>query len=675
LGALIYQTDSSTGERSTTINPDLPELLGRFAYYLDNPTNSPSFARGTLYDNIYKKWLFDYVVKDTSNPNKAAVFTIGGKDTYQLLPDRQSTADLFAKIRASFISLGDDSFHIYIGLYLFAAWFFLVDSVDTTIFPNFTDRVFSDRVRRYVATQCLDWKWTSWPPTEIKINPDWIRDSSTSQYTTNFLRQFKVYNFSLTTMKFTSNLRNTGAIFKVPPHLVTDFNKNAERNVDFEFITFFRKLLSNVLKEEFLHLSKEIGLGVAGLLGDFGLYAVGDGGTTLGFFGAPDFGLSFFDYDGDKSVKTAFYYTKRVREVTVWPGGGGPSSIFLVQWGANGTGSNVSVTVGTRTTPNAIGIKSATDAYLQSVAGAPDFTYDRSTGLLTFKNRTSEKIVFTYNSVGVDEIVFFTFGFGKLSTITTIPDPDPRLRIDYLFLDNEFAIPMSAVLAFWTAAPQETSLEALVLKMRGEPNFEIVSSISGGGIGVRVDMNGPDEFSSDLVPADDQTDNQVSNAVAFGNQGLRYAYGEALWTTRGGGAPGLLNLCTEGYASPLRCTWSTWAPFQLNTQPEFGGRRKADDLQTDIGDCLRPSLGLGPSYNTALSAFRAFGILEAMVRRLQDCADDLTPSQLTIAERDAIKDKLDVFLNTQARCVLLQVGLDRVAGVTIDYAMFRKYAY
>ncbi|HXI23452.1 MAG TPA: hypothetical protein VNG71_06220, partial [Pyrinomonadaceae bacterium] len=71
----------------------------------------------------------------------------------------------------------------------------------------------------------------------------------------------------------------------------------------------------------------------------------------------------------------------------------------------------------------------------------------------------------------------------------------------------------------------------------------------------------------------------------------------------------------------------------------------------------------------------AFGILEAIVRRLQDCADDLTPTQLSATQRDAIKNKLDSFLDTQASCWLMQVGLDREAGVKIDYNMFRKYAY
>ncbi|HXI23841.1 MAG TPA: hypothetical protein VNG71_08190, partial [Pyrinomonadaceae bacterium] len=591
IGALTYKTNPSTDERSDTVNPDLPKILARFAYYLDKE------AHGTIYKRVYNQWLFDYLVKDATNPTVAATVEIDGNNTYEMLSDRQNTTDLFVKIRDSFSSMGVNEYLVYIGLYLFAAWFFLVDSVDSGLFPGIlSDRVFSNRVRRYLATQCLDWTWTG-KSKAVKVNRNFVLEAGTANYTLQFVRQAKVDAYELDVMTGATNLGDIKTIFGVPAELVKEF-----RAADNDFITFFRGLLVKILREEFLSLLREIDPQLPGKLQDFGFYAVGNGTSTVGLFGAPPLGISFFDYEIDNPISTHRYRPLQKREVTLWRGGGtAPPTIFLAQFGSNADTPLQAVWVTIGKNKSLEGIKAVkADQFLKSLT-TTDYFYNSSTGLLTFKKAT-DKIVLTYDTGG-DEVAFFTFSFFA-STSSTVPppSPDPRLRIDHLFLDNEFAIPVSSVLAFWISQSEQAALDSLVLKMRDDPTFQIISSISGKGIGVRVDLNGPDEFASDLVSAPDQSDNQTPNSVATGNQGLRYAYGEAIWTTVSG-EPSVLSICTEGYASPLRCTWDNWPAFQLNTQPEFGGGRKIDELQNDIGQFLQPSFGRGASYNTALSAF------------------------------------------------------------------------
>jgi hypothetical protein len=652
LGALIYDTDPLTGERLATINPKLPKILERFAFFLDQNSG------GTLYQKVFQVWLAAYLEKT------GVTFTVQGSGlnrTYKLLPGLQNSSNLLAEMEASLSKTDGSAPYAYVGLYLLTAWYFLVDSADGDYF--------SDAVKRYIAMKCLKWNWPISSKKAISIRPKFIR---TSNYTNQFLGQLRVKNYSLTAMTSRSNLGDTDSVFDLPGSLPDDTKAGAIRTASYEFIKFFRSLFVSILNEEYLILLKEIGGDVAKKLNYFRNFGVGNGSGTFGLFGGSrGYGMSFINYDSESVIRPPYFKPKGARSESVKSvSDAAPPILFLVQWGANDPGPYVKVSVDGKTDPQKIAVDNAGDSFLADATGK-DHVYKKSTGLLTFKNRAIGAIELQFESLG-DETVFLLFSFSSLPTIP--PSIEPKLRIDDLFLDNEFAIPTSKYLAFWTSFSEQAALDSLVLKMRDDPTFQIISSISGKGIGVRVDLNGPDEFASDLVSAPDQSDNQTPNSVATGNQGLRYAYGEAIWTTVSG-EPSVLSICTEGYASPLRCTWDNWPPFQLNTQPGFGGDRKIDELQKDIGQFLQSSLGRGASYNTALSAFRAFGILEAIVRRLQDCADDLTPTQLSATQRDAIKDKLDSFLDTQASCWLMQVGLDRETGVKIDYNMFRKYAY
>jgi len=658
LGALTHETNASTGEKiPNTVNPDLPELLAAFAYYLHKK------ADGELYKAILGKWLLPYLKKAPSGSPEEE------DETFQLLPELQDPTSLFTRIRQSVTELGAEEHLVYVGLYLFAAWFFLVQSVDRESFTNETDYVLSDRVKSYVATKSLvEWVLMQGDVKAAKINPSWLHRSG--KYTEEFARQFRVQNFTLGMMR-NSILGNVNAMFEDPASTGAALTESVKNEAGVEFLKFFRGKLQDVLKQEFLSLLKISGLETSGKIEDLGLYAVGDGGGSMGFFGIEGFGLSFFDYELVKIEESPYVEPKLERTVSIGSGGLQTlPSVFLAQWGADWENSKVIVKVDA-IAASEIKVQETGQAYLRTTDN-PAFKYDHSTGLLTFKRRL-RWVQLTYDTTvpisirpaDWDDIAFLTLRFVP-STPPPAPIADPRLRADYLFADNEFVVPQSAPL--WSSAAEQAALKAIVLKMRDDPEFTIVSTVWGGGVGRRIDLKGPDELGSDLTSAEDQSDNQTAAAP---NQGLRYAYGEAIWTTGTGVKPDQLNLCTEGYASPLRCTWSSWAAFLANV---VGGGPKADEVFAEIGQRLRTSLGRGPSYNTALSAFRAFGMLEAMVRRLQLCAFDLTGTELNNDQRIAIHGKLEQFLKEQASCALPQVGLDREAGVKVDYKMFHKYA-
>jgi hypothetical protein len=676
---LIHQLDPN-GARTSTINPDLRDLLSKFAYYMHDTRKAGVSNFDPLCRDIFDNWLSIYF-------GSAPVhISIGADDACQLLPAYASQTDLLNGMRATLRSAGTASLYGYVGLLQFTAWYFLIGSRDGDHF--------NDHVKEYMSAQCLAWTWKSLLG-RVTVDGNYVYSNWPAQVTNTarFLNSFPVRNLPLETMAGSGFLGDIAMLFNVRGAVVA----GTKHSANFSFLKFFRGLLEHMLQEEYLCVLETLGTDISKRVLDSNFFAVGTGTTTTGFFGTsgigqPRSGLVFFNYDLERlSDGPPYCRGKLTRDVPIWQAKADeePPSFFIAQIGANWAGSTVDVVIDGEPSLNSITIAEAPSApprpLLLGSTNDARFTYDQASRLLTV-DRTSRKVELRFTSVrdpavapplppNYDEIAFLTFSFSPPTPpLPTIPANDPRLRVDYLFLDNEFAIPTSASLGFWTAAPQQAALNQIILKMRDDPAFTIAASIMGKGIGQRVDVFATDDFNSDLESAPDQADNEIPNNVALANVGLRYAYGDAIWTTPTDGGPGVLNLCTEGFASPLRCTWATWAPF-LIPRINLGGVTKASLLLGEIGQYLLQPLAPDPSYNVALSSFRAFGMLEAMINRLKNCADHLDPSQLNDAQRDAIKAKLAAFLATQASCALAHLGLDRLAGVTITYSMFQKYAY
>jgi len=439
-----------------------------------------------------------------------------------------------------------------------------------------------------------------------------------------------------------------------------------------------------MLKKEFHDLIKTISVDADNNLKIFDFFAVGNGSDTNGLFNAtPNLGTAFFNYEGELNPGNArpHYKPKRLRDVPLLTEAEARKApvVFLAQWGLDQAKSKAAVTI--CSVPDIANVLRATasdENYFTSVT-TPDFSYDYSTGLLSLKRDPNAEVGLQLTSDRLDEVVFFVMSYTPVDSPVITP-PDPRLHIDYRFQDNVFTIPASVssgASRFWSSSPDVDTLKSLIEKMRDDPDFTITASISGQGVGGCVDTftSAPQ---SELMPADDQSDNELDNTTHLDNAIKRYAYGEAIWKSGPGGHGGVLDLCTEGFVSGLRCTFESWSPFQVFI-PALG-MTKAQALSAEIGQFLRTSSNLPQhadkvSYNTALSAFRAFGMMEAIVKRLIDYACSLPSTDLTANQCNTIVAKLNGFLNDQAQCQLLQVGLDRVTNVTIDYTMFQKYAY
>jgi hypothetical protein len=684
LKMMTYLLDPVTRKPTTVLNPALPDMLAKFAYAMDK-------APDTFSNDVFKNWLSAYLVM--SGSPSAPVLLGGTPPGYQLRADMQTTSNVLAQIGATLRGGGTGSQYAYVGLHLLTAWYFLVYSADIV---DANKQYFNHTVKDFIAEKSLDWTWKGVLGAKVHVDPDYVHVSNV--YTSDFLERLLVIRNSI---ESAANWAKLGDISKV--FIASGvFAPVAKRRAAFAFMKFHRALFIDMLKAEYRSLLATLGDDIDKSVTVFNFYAVGNGSGSSGFFGTPataGLGLTFFDYKARMNLLgPPFYKAVSKREDLIWEKGKSSApvpSIFMVQWGAEWTGSTAQVIVDDVSDPNLLIVKGKLGGQNQAslemkTSGAAGFTYTPTSGMLTFKPDT-KTIKMEFTSHSKDEVSFFVFAFYPPSGATIIPLPpaDPRLRIDTLYLDNEFTVPLAKALTFWTpawpgvtpqeGAAQQAALNSLVLKMRDDPSCMIQASISGMGIGERVDMFGANEFYPDLVSAQNQMDNQIPNIQALGKQTLRYSYGDVIWTSGTAGAPGLLDFCTQGFASPLRCTWSSWAPFQIYV-PALGST-KAVALLTDIGQHLRDSLNLGPSYNTALSAFRAFGMLEAMITRLKDCADDLTPSQgtptasqLSAQQRDDIKNKLDDFLQNHAKCLLLQVGLGSETPVIIDYPLFHKYA-
>ena len=658
---------------ATTLNPDLPGMFGRFAYYLK------TLSTVTLYQKVFDNWAIRCLATSAGAP-----IQVGTTPAYQL--NSATAADLLLEFKPTVEGAGAAGLYGHIGLFLFTAWYFLI---------------YSEVGNRFCApvVDFITDKWMAWPGMMTKwgrvtINPKYLVNAGVP--TLPYKMALHVRDLSLTDMAYYDVL-GSEHLFVVPTSLSAKKKAEAIAQADYEFVQYYRHQFTNFLRAEFKELLEKIGKGYSKDLGVFELVAVGNGSETTGFFNQTNLGLTFFDYDYLKLAKGfnfPYIRASNTRHKDIWcPNESNAPVIFIAQWGLQvGGKSNIAVTYGGK--PDANLIMGKFDDSIMKDQDNKLFRYDNASGNLIFKDCPSEEVGLNFTSPGLheqDEVAFFLCSYVPLPAPPPPPPPSPaRLRIDYLFADNEFAIPTSVALAFWTPAwpdvtPSEAILEqaalnTLILKMRDAPGFMIESQISGMGVGERVDMFGSDEFQSDLVPAEDQADNQIPNTEAVKNQYLRYAYGDVTWKTGQGAEPSILNLCAEGFTSPLRCTWESWPAFLAY----IAGSTlvtKAAALQIDIGQYVRKSSNLPapyktkPSFNTALSAFRAFGMMEAMVKRLKDCADDLTPSQLTNTQRDDIKATLDGFLHLQASTILLQVGGDRMTNVTIDYALFLKYAY
>jgi hypothetical protein len=200
---------------------------------------------------------------------------------------------------------------------------------------------------------------------------------------------------------------------------------------------------------------------------------------------------------------------------------------------------------------------------------------------------------------------------------------------------------------------QDQGLASLVLALAADSGFEVYASIEGLGIGRKLNEPRADTGGLQLERASDQSDKPPPGKPAY--VALRYAHGWLKWYPDASGVGGWLIFYVTAFVSPLRCTWE-------------GSLQPAAELDTKIKPYVPWDNQNRPSYNCALSSFRAFALFEAMIEKILFVA----LKNVDATAYGHIATTLNTYLSNEARVkVLLPTGrlMTRkvaVTGGTID---------
>lgn len=703
LGLLTRECDANFNKilkpGSTTdyeINSDLANLFQQFRAYLNGIVDIVAFASTTapsnvlLYHDIQKRWIKQYV--DAGKP---------------LVP----TTDLLTTFRESSPWLKDIQF-MYVGLYMFVLWYYLVHSAKTV---NGRDYL-HDKVQAYVTDQCRSWQHVTGIKT-VSVLPAFFPSSQ-------FKGSFEVRR----PLEWMLHKDHLGALNR-PPSLstyyfsMTGLTRLEQAGAALGFIKCFRSQLASVIRDEYLDLLDMIDRSggpqsdMRSRMISMVQLAFGDGTTTSGLFNKSNFGTLFWNYELDLDPHETLGIVTSVEvapmeetERSLWKpdGSSAPRSVFLAEWGAEGpnelrviphydsalvtdllTNRDLLKFTNTGLTGTSLTGTVPPSPYPESSdrTGSPRaWSYSADTGLLSVHDECVTTLSLKVKTTDEMALLVFTNTLGSPTTVNH-PESTVEQRVCFhrKFLDNEFVVAPSDLAALWSSAADMAKTRQIILRLRDNPNSGMKAQVSGGGAGrpTRLPAVG---LGSAVESALDQRDNNAPDAE---NEFKRYGYGEVSWWPKFGLEENLLQLTAEGFASPTRCTWETWQTFQAAVTSPPSAATKAATIFTEIGQYLRESVGpngLSPSYNTVLSAMRAMGMLEAMVKRLQSRADDLNGSDITNQQCTEIKMELQGYL--QGIFVPIKQYLRKgETGFRVGYApadplnpepktiYFNKYAY
>ncbi len=371
--------------------------------------------------------------------------------------------------------------------------------------------------------------------------------------------------------------------------------------------------------------------------GEFNLFGFGNGSDTTGMFGLKNYGLLFFDYEivepdgmykltlvdpllavGRRAHTACIFYLGLDRDYTADPLDPGPS---------------VEITDGsTRKVFHAQDNRSyelspPVSAFrLSSIPGATFMDLTLRTN--RYLNNGTDRLTGSHKDE-IEEIVFIVFrhAIGSPSASHISLQSERTYGVDNAFgiLDTEFE-------PFVSVGLTAKTVEDLVALLVADPSFEIQSYAIGKGIGMAAKDPALPGCDFSRRPNAEQIDGPpASEGVA-----LRYSFGTVDYYADQ--VPPVLRLDTVGFVSPVVCTW-----FEFLLLPD-GTTKAASLLQSEVGVHLGTKTGKAVSYNCALSAFRAFGMLEGMINRIIARAEATVPA----AKAKVLREKLEKHLQVQA---------------------------
>lgn len=673
LGILTRKLDQEGDKKPSTepppldyeLNPSLPALFREFAYFMDASVAKQTIPTVKLYRDIYDFWIARYVKVNTANgvPPSPADYQLWYQGAALT-----STTDLLAAFQTTQAVPSRTLPYMYIGLYMFTVWFLLTKS-------GVVGQL-SHLVKRYVAKKGLEWEAGG-----VTVHKTFFIQTSSQgveTYQPTFSRAFSPQDTLQEMVRIVATPDSD--IPDDPPKSIGSNIKNYLRGINTEdegavraatlaFVKFFRGSLADVLDKEYFDLLSIIDAGMVEKARPPIQFAVGDGSTTMGTFNIEylkqSFGTLLWRYDLTIANAPNFIVARRDSpSIPVWSAGEDTSSvlppwILLAQWGADGqrtlTVTPTSSSSGAAAQRHELTIGSDLGSYLDEYAGG-GVSYRKNTGTLSFKDKGTTHVSVKSEGTSEEDVVFLLFPhyLGEFQSAE-------RLAFHQTFEDNEFVVPVPDFNQLWQSGDDPAKTRAIVLRLRDIPGFHLRARMSGGGVGRRVKLPQAG-VGSCVVTATVQIDDNATKPAE--NVLKRYGYGEMTWWSKLDVEENVLEFAACGYTSPVTCTWATWSQFQALVTDSTD--KKAARLAQELGPHLKKVSG-APSYNTALSAFRAMGMLEAMVCRLQARADALVgTSELASADRDVVNARLQAFLE-EVSIPIKQYGRKRESGVDLRY--------
>lgn len=644
------------------LNGNLAALFLIYARYMRAARDrdaSPTAVPDSMSAGIYNNWI-KYFLDDPEAPILS-------------LKSGTNPVDLLVAIDINRRTLKENGVYLYLGIYYFVVWYLAVNR-DTNAWAE---------IRRYVINRMMDWKDEATKRTisqdsfhlasTTQYKPMW-RDTSDADSAFNTDRRICIRsqdpNDKPLTQIFLEGIAPDRLL--APPDLKL-FRVNS--------LLAFKNALLDVLDAEVRRLLWMID---ADALKDFhkiSWVAVGDGSGTLGFFGITNVGILFFEYEMsyDDAFSVKSDHSRRIDKTV----GVSLPSLFLAYVGKNLPGENPKVSIVVDLPAHIAVTLASTDDVSGNFAEARGLGWKYKLGFLVFDEAPNAGLNLTFGPSGVrtdpqgredrDEVALLVLSHRLFDRTLK-----SEISVELTFPNNDFLIFSNKWTAFWSSGSGLNELDDLINVLRDNPDCELEFSGSGNGIGRIRSAPEPGAHGSAIEPDQNQRDRGVSNSAAEPkNEPLRYSHGAVQRLQQFDGTKDTLLFTVLGFVSPPRCTWDAWSFFQDNLKPEHGTGKKIDAIATDIGAHLEKDPPNGPNarrYNTALCAFRAFALLEAMISRFKTrIADRVFDNTITNARATELVARLDDLISNLQ--VLISSGqVDGSVGVILDYALFHKYA-
>jgi hypothetical protein len=611
-------------------------------------TAKPDSLSGAIYDNWIKFLLTD--------PNATILSLRSGTNP----------VDLLVAIDENRLTLKENGVYLYLGIYYFVIWYLCVNR-DTNAWAE---------IRRYVIRTMRD------EATKLNISPASFDVANSAQYKPMWRDTSEadsVFNTDRRICIRSSNsadLKPLTQIFEgiapdrplAPADLIT-FRANS--------LLAFKQALLDVVDAEVKRLLWMIDDDALKNFHKISWLAVGDGSGTLGFFGRDNVGIIFFEYQ--MAYDAAFTVKSDLGRRLDQTEGESLPSLFLAYLGKNFSGQNPKVSIVVDLPAHTAVTLAPTNAASGHFADNLGFGWNYKSGFLTFDEAPNAGLDLKFGPSEIqadnrDEVALLVLSHSLFARTFK-----SEISVEFKFPDNAFLIAGNQWSQFWSTGIELTDLDDLIKVLRDHLDCDLQFSGTGNGIGRRRSPPEPGAHGSAIAPDQNQRDRGVSNSTTeLRNEPLRYSHGRVQRLQQFNGTKETLFFTVLGFVSPPRCTWESWSFFQEDLKPEHGTGKKIDALAIEIGSHLEQVPASGPNarprYNTALCAFRAFSLLEAMISRFKARIVELVfDNTITSARATEMVARLDDLI-TKLKVPISSGQADGSGGVMLDYALFHKYA-